>query len=351
MKLKFFGAVALLLLAGSSAFASADKDSIQEKGLLRLDATARVDWQYDHNEGLGTNDDQSGFKGKYFMLRADGEIIPGLSYSWRQRLNKGNKDQTFFDATDWVYVNYATAGWNFRAGKEIVAIGGYEYDRAPFDLYSTSVFWNNVPCYQLGALASYNFTPSQMLTAQVTQSLFHSSGNNNIYAYNLMWNGRFGLYETIWSANLVEYSKGRYINYISLGNKLHLGKWSVELDFMNRASSHQSFLFKDCTVVGEVAFNPTNRWRIHAKGTYDVNHSGTAADALVQNGTELTMAAAGVAYYPLLKDRTSLRLHADIAYSWGKNANSADLMQHGTTLAQVGVTWQMNFLNIKRKSK
>lgn len=348
MKSKIVALSLALSLGASTAFAQDNNDST-DKTILRLDATARVDWQHDHTDGIGTVDDQSGFKGKYFMFRADGNIAPGFSYSWRQRLNKANKDQSFFDATDWVYINYAVDRWNFRAGKEIVSIGGWEYDRAPYDLYSTSVFWNNVPCYQLGVSAGYNITPSNTLSAQVTQSLFHSSIGNNTYAYNLMWNGRIGLFESIWSANLVEYAQGRYINYLSLGNKFHLGKWSLEFDFMNRASSHQTFLFRDCTIVGEIAYNPNARWRIHAKGTYDVNHSGTDADALVLNGTELSMAAAGVAYYPLLKDRTSLRIHADVAYSWGRNANTADVMQHGTTLAQVGVTWQMNLLNFKRK--
>ena len=115
----------------------------------------------------------------------------------------------FFDATDWIYLNYATGKFNIAGGKQVVAIGGWEYDRHPADLYSTSVFWQNIPCYQLGASVGYDITGKDRLTLQATQSLFHTSANRNMYAYNLMWNGSHGIYTSIWSTNLVEYLPGR----------------------------------------------------------------------------------------------------------------------------------------------
>ena len=340
------------ILYASSLFVSfplaAEEAPDADNSLLRLGVTARVDWQLNRQDGH-TNDANSGFEGKYLMLRADGQIVPGLNYSWRQRLNKMHSDTNFFDATDWLYVNYAVQGWQFEAGKEIVAIGGWEYDRAPFDLYGTSVFWNNIACYQLGATVGYNVAPADALYLQAVQSPFFTKQNRNMYGYSLRWNGSHSFYKPIWSANLFEYEKGHYINYLSLGNRFEFGKWIVEADFMNRAASHQTFFFKDCSVVGEVSFAPNSRWRIHAKMTYDVNHSGTEADYNVLNGTELTMAGAGVEFYPLIKDKTDLRIHASAYYSWGKNANSADVMQQKTLLANIGLTWNMNFLNIKRK--
>lgn len=347
-KRHILGVAATLLTAGSILPAMAAEPSEADQALLRLDITARVDWQL-HRPFDKTDDSDTGFKGRYLIFRADGRIAEGLTYSWRQRLNKINSDQNFFNATDWVYVNYATEGWNFQMGKGVVAIGGWEYDRAPYNLYCCSVFWNNIACFQLGASAGYNITPSDRLTFQVTQSPFFTPENRNLYSYNLMWTGSHGCFDAMYSANLMEYVKDHYISYLSLGNKFSFGKCSLELDLMNRASSHQTFLFKDCSVVGELAYNPDSRWKIHAKATYDVNKSGTDADATVINGTELTMVGAGVEFYPLRKDRTSLRLHANAYYSWGKNANSDNLMQDKTTFASVGVTWDMNLLNIKRK--
>lgn len=316
--------------------------------VFRLDASARVDWQY-HRPFDRTDNSATGFKGRYFMLRMDGKITDGLTYSWRQRLNKGNGDQTFFDATDWVYLSYTTEGWTLQAGKEIVAIGGWEYDRAPIDLYGCSVFWNNIPCYQLGASAGYNFTKADRLTAQVTQSPFFTTENTDMYAYNLMWNGHHGCFDAIWSANLLEYTRHKYISYFALGNRFTAGKCVLEVDLMNRASSAQTYFFKDCSVMAELAYTPDSRWRVHAKGTYDVNHSGTGADLLVLDGTELTMAGAGVEFFPLMKDKSLLRLHANAYYSWGRNANSADLMQSRTVLGSVGITWYMNILSLKKQ--
>ena len=352
--LKFMNTRLLLSLAALSALCGqiqADTSAPPEEepqSIFRLDVAARVDFQWDAVDGH-TQDANTGFEAKYLMFRIDGQIVKGLTYSWRQRLNKLHKDQAFFDATDWIYLNYAFRGWEFQAGKQVVGIGGWEYDRNPMDLYDCSVFWNNIPCYDLGVSVSRWITPSDKLLAQVTQSPFFTSDNRNMYAYNLMWQGNHGCFHPLYSLNLIEYEKGRYINYIALGNRFTFDKVEVEVDLMNRASSHQTFLFRDCSVMGEIAYSPTDRWRVFGKMTYDVNKSGTDADYTVSDGTELTMAGAGVEFYPLRKGRHSLRLHAGCFYSWGANANTENLMQDRSLFACVGLTWNMNILNINKK--
>ncbi len=313
--------------------------------ILRMDVEARIDWEGVRTDG-NTDDANSGFKGKYLLLRVDGEIMSGLTYSWRQRFSR---HATGFDSTDWVWLNYATDGWNFQAGKEVVAIGGYEYDRAPIDLYGTSVFWNNIPCFKLGVLVGRQLGQNDKLSFQVSQSPFVTSDNNNLYGYNLLWNGSHGIFESIWSVNMMEYEKGKFINYISLGNKFTVDKVWLELDFMNRATRHQKFLFKDCSLVAELSYKPTDRWRLYGKYTYDVNKTDSHADYTVFAGTHLNMAGGGLEFMPLAKDRQRLRLHAGAFYSWGENANSADYMQNKTLYFTAGLTWNMNLLNVKRK--
>lgn len=314
--------------------------------LISLSADVRIDYQHESTDG-NTVDGNTGFEGKYFMFRVDGEIIPGLTYSWRQRLNKPHKDASFFDATDWIYLDWAVGRWNLSAGKEIVAIGGWEYDRHPIDLYSTSVFWQNIPCYQFGATVKYAVTDSDKLSFQAVQSPFHSEGNRNLYSYNLFWSGTHGIYQALWSANMVEYRKNHYISYLALGNRFSIGNVTFELDFMNRATSHQTFLFRDMSVMTELAWTPARRWRIHGKYTYDVNHADNDADFTVLPGTELSMAGGGVEFYPLVKKKTSLRLHANAYYSWGKNANSADVMQNKSLMCSVGIRWHMDLFSFK----
>lgn len=329
------------------ALAQAPADTVEKQQLFKLDVQARVDWQLNQNDGH-TIDSNTGFKARYLVFQLDGRIIPGLTYSWRQRMNKAHSDQSFFDATDWIYLNYSIDRWNFQAGKEVVAIGGWEYDRAPINLFGCSVFWNNIPCYQLGVSAGYDITSKDRMTFQAVQSPFFTPANRNMYSYNLMWNGSHGFYDAIWSANLVEYAKGRYINYLALGNKFTYDRVQLELDLMNRASSHQTFFFKDCSVMTELGWSPNARWRVHGKYTYDVNRTRTGADLTVLPGTELNMAGGGLEFYPLLKNKTWLRLHAACYYSWGKNSNADDVMQNKSLLFCAGITWDMNIVNIKK---
>lgn len=335
-------------LAPAASAAETESRTATDESIATLRIEARLDYQRLWDDGETVNSG-SGFMGKFINIRLDGNITDNLSYSWRQRLNKGHDDRTFFDATDWVYLQWKTGNWTIAGGKQVVAIGGWEYDRAPIDLYSCSVFWNNIPCYQIGGSVAYNVTPADKLLFQFCESPFFTPDNRNMYAYNLYWSGSHGIFSPLWSVNLLEYTPGHYINYIALGNKFTVGNVSLELDLMNRAASHQAFFFKDCSVMGELAWRPAPRWRLHAKMTYDVNHSGTGADVLVREGTELKMAGAGVEFYPFDKKLGTLRFHANAYYSWGRNSNSADLMHNKTCVLDLGVKWDMNILSLKRK--
>lgn len=335
----------LSALIPAAAFAQDTEQPKQE--ILKIDVQARVDWQLD-NVDSHTINSNTGFEAKYLGFRIDGQIVPGLTYSWRQRLSKVLTDGAFLNATDWIYLNYKLDRWNFQAGKQVVAIGGWEYDHHPIDLLGASVFCNNIPCYDLGASVGYDVTSSDRLTLQVTQSPFFTKENRNLYSYNIMWTGKHGIFTPIWSANMVEYDKGRYISYLALGNRFDVENVSLELDLMNRAASGQTYFFKDCSLMAELGWKPADRWRIHGKYTYDVNHARKNADYAVTPGTELSMIGGGLEFYPLRKQRTDLRLHAACYYSWGKNGNAADLMQDKTVFFNVGLTWRMNVFTLRK---
>jgi hypothetical protein len=336
------GLLCALISAGVGE-ARADAPELSEH-LLRFGAEARVDWQNCWQYGE-TSDANSGFEGKFFALRADGCIAKGLTYSWRQRINRQHGDSYFFGATDWAQVTYSpSTRWDFSAGKQIVGIGGWEYDRSPIDLYSCSVFWNNIPCYQLGVSAAIHPDAANKVMLQVTQSPFHSTLCRNLYAYNLMWCANYSAFQSLYSVNMLEYEPNHYINYIALGNKFNVDQFSLELDLMNRASNHQTFLFKDYSVMAELAWTASDsKWRIHAKYTYDCNDTHTDADQLVLAGTKLSMLGAGVEFRPV----NGVRLHATAYHSWGDNSNPADVMQHDGTFISAGVTWAMNLFTWK----
>ncbi len=336
--------VLILMLAFNTLYS-------QDEKLLNLQAEVRIDYQYENVDGNKVVDN-TGFKGKYLNVILNGSISDAFSYSYRQRLNKAHSSQSFFDATDWVYLTYSpTEKLSFSAGKMVVGIGGYEYDRAPIDLYTCSEFWNNIPCYQIGVSAGYAMNGgSDKLMFQVCESPFRNVYNEDVYAYNLMWYGSHGWFNTIYSLNMIEYQTGKFINYIALGNNFHFGQFNINLDFMNRATSHQQFLFKDFSFMGELSYMPLKNLNIFGKVTYDVNKTGRIADFCVLPGTELTMCGAGVEFYPL-KESKNLRLHANCFYSWGKNGNDAGTMMDDRTILDVGVKWKINILSIPKKLK
>jgi hypothetical protein len=313
---------------------------------VKLDLEARIDFQREVVDGE-TLDDNSGFKGKYLNVKLTGQLTKHLSYAVLQRLNKTSYNSSFFDATDYAYLEYEIGErWSVAGGKQFVYIGGWEYDHAPINVYRGSEFWNNIPCHQMGVSAT--FRPDRegrnKFLAQICTSPFYDfeGSNNNTYAYNLMWMGNFGVWNTIYSANMIEYRPNHYISYFVSGNSFRLGRAvTLELDYMNRAASGQAFIGKDASVMANVTVDVNSRWQLFAKGTYDVNHR-TEADYTVLPGTEIKQAGLGVEYRPLKEQRSTLRLHAFCFYAWGKNSNPSGALQDKQTIGDVGLTWYMN---------
>lgn len=348
--------VFLLAIAGSAVHA----EEAQTEALLNLNGgdentetalnvsfDTRIDFQNVWYDGT-TDDAASGFKGKYFMLRVDGSVMDGfVDYSWRQRLNRRKENTSAFDDTDWVWVRVNHKGWHISGGKEVVLVGSWEYDKNPVDVYTFSLFWDNLPCFEFGATVARDLGPNDNLAFQVTQSPWHTPEHNNMYAYNLLWTGHHGPYSALWSVNMMEYAPDRYINYIAFGNKLSFGRVWVTVDLINRAASHQVFLFRDFSLLSELSWRATDRWRFHMKYTFDNNHSGTGADLTVTDGTHLNMLGIGAEFNVLRRSTHNLRVHANAIYAWGRNSNPLDALQRRTAIADIGFRWRVDLLRVK----
>ena len=315
--------------------------------VMKFSLEGRFGWQMLRTAGV-TDDGSTGFRGDFFNLRLDARLYKGLSFSWRQRLNI-TSERNFWNSTDWMVLNYAPGkDWLISAGKQVVAIGGYEYDRAPIDLYTNqSEFWNHIACYQFGASVAYSVSETDRLTFQFGNSPFRTQiGSNNTYGFSLMWNGRHGMWETIWSVNAFQCTGGRWMNYIALGNKFNFlpKRLWLELDYVNRASSRQAFLFEDCSVIAEMSGKPHSTVRLFAKYSYDVNNTGTDADLYVMSGTEMHGISGGIEYEPFKKYPEVLRLFGTAGYSWGVNSNPDGVNQDGQIRVNVGAKINLDVL-------
>lgn len=323
------------------------RQTYKSDSIISIKFDVRADGTYNNYGGFkeGANE-RFGFSGKYLKFALNGNISDKFSYAFRYRIYKDNGTPTdFFGNVDWVYLTYQiNKNFSISGGKEVVAVGGYEYDKAPIDVYFWSDFWNNLdPPFQFGT--SFNFHSSDgnhTLKFQVTNSPFSKQSLQGLFAYNLLWYGKINWFETIYSVNFMEYEKGEFINYIALGNKFNFNWFSWELDYMNRASFDQEKFFADFSVVSNMNFALTDHWNLFVKGGYDQNKAqdgsilrADAFDRYVAPGTQYAFYGAGVEFYPIKSLKNLLRLHAFI---YGNNAKGA---QEQVVSFNIGLRWQM----------
>lgn len=314
--------------------------------LDNLQLNTRADFTFDYNLGHDTvaPSTDHGFAGKYLVVALDGTIGNRFSYHLRQRLNTPNVNfaNTFFQGTDWAYLN-----WNFTdnfylsAGKQVVAIGGWEYDSNPIDIYYGTEFWNTVCCYEVGAsLNLIDKSRNHQVLFQMCNSPFINSAMQSIYAYNLMWYGNMGAFKTAYSVNMIEYQPGKFINYIALGNKLQFKGVEMYLDVINRASFEQKKFFgQDITAIFGIGFDIGKKWIVFTKAGYDYNQAQLPNtepyDQYVVPGKKVNFESVGFEFYPM-GDR-SLRLHL-----CGSHTNSDGISKFQ---ANLGLTWKVDLLH------
>lgn len=316
--------------------------SAQDGNPVNVGLWARVDYQREYLDGESVKDN-SGFKGKNVSLLINGELNDHFSYNYRQRLYRGHGSESFFNATDFLYLTYRPdEHWSFSGGKQILEIGGYEYDLAPIDIYFLSEYCSNIVCYQMGVNAGYSFDGGKdMLRFQFCQSPFRQEGSD-LYAYNLMWNGSHGCFGSIWSLNFIEYLPGRFINYLALGNHFTFGRFSLLADFMNRSLMDSASFLKDFTVIGKVEYSLGDRLCVFGKASYDRNDLDREGDWCVRPGTSIGRVGCGVEYFPLADKR--VRLHASFCHSFGENGDPSGSLLPDQQIASVGLTWRMRLL-------
>ncbi|MDY6205760.1 MAG: porin [Prevotella sp.] len=340
----------LLLSVCCCSSLMAQEESIQDEKKVNLTYEVRGSYQRTYVDGKAQKN-ESGFKGDVMNIIIRGKLSPKFSYNYRQRLSGINKDKSFFDATDWVYLDYkATENIILSAGKHIVYVGGWDFEPAPIDVFQLSEFCYNFPCYEWGGTVSYvTNSANDKVTMQVCESPFRKAYTNtsgkdaDMYAYNLIWFGKHGFFEPLWSVNMMEYAPGKFINYISLGSKFHINnRIQLDFDYMNRAVSGQTFLFRDCSVMCKLAYQPITELNLFTKFSYDVNKSGSNANICVTDGTEITSIGAGVEYYPLKKK--NVRVHSTYNYSFGTNTNPNGVLKDKHSTFDVGLTWRAKIL-------
>lgn len=290
-----------------------------------LSIDGRVAYEYQGWDGM-TSNTNTGFKGQYLYLSASGNFSDNVTFDYRQRLDQIGS-VPFFDATELLNISWAaTRKLHISGGKQHVAIGGFEYNTAPIDLYYNSEFWNQFSRYELGVSIDYDISRHDNIRLQVNNSSFRKFSDNHTYGGNLLWTGKHGFYESSWSVNMTQYKKGEgekkeWMNYIALGNRFNFCRSAyLSIDVINRTTIDDMKFAKNYSIMSELSVKPTNSVRVFAKYTRDCNED-TYEDLCITPGTELNIASGGIEYEPLKHQRGDLRLFLGGMYSWGKNTD------------------------------
>lgn len=339
----------------SVSFANAQEQDLEKDEIIKLGVEARFDYLNQQLAGKQLNDG-TGLAVRYINLRLDGTIGKKFSYSWRQRLNKMYSAQSFVDNMDWLHLTYKpTDNWAISAGKQVVLIGGWEYDRAPIDLYFCSEFWNNVACYQYGA--SIGFTTNKgddTITAQVCQSPYNTAVLNlndegsklgDLFAYNLYWSGTHGCFSALYSLNFMEYQRGKFDIYLALGNQFKFGDAKLQIDFMTRGPKVKNLLGDNFSIMSEFSYMIAQRVNVFAKATYDKIGNSSIISSGLYPGTELIRVGGGVEYYPLGgRGNRDIRLHVAYGHTLGVNTNPDGTAVKNLGYLTAGLTWKIDVI-------
>ena len=305
-----------------------------------------------------------GFRGDYFNFLLGGDIGDHITYFFRQRIVPVKGYTQLFDNTDFLYIQYNfNKQWSLRMGKEAIAVGGYEYDAPPIDVYYYTHYWGNFPCFLLGVSASYtDKSGNNKLVFNVANSPYvkymDNTWDSGLLSYNLYWHGKFGHFSTAYSLNFMEYQRGKFINFIVLGNKLSFDKWSIYADYINRAAGFRNF-FQDFCVVSRLDWHVSPSVNLFAKGGYEQNFANYTyssggntlvdVDMWMPSHRNYWFYGLGMEFRPRVYP--DLRVHAYVANAVMHRPVDNNLpsyeqsdYKNSTLTANVGVTWRLDFM-------
>ena len=242
-----------------------------------------------------------------------------------------------FDFIDWLTLSYTVGQFTFNIGKDVLAIGSSEYDYNDVDIHYAlaSPFWNKNAAYQWGASVDF------LTKAEDTTLRFQFAASpfgeypfaSKLFTYSLYWTGEYGCFTPFWSVNFMEYERGRFANLIALGNRFTFGDVTLELDYMNRATSLKKFFEQEFSVGVQLLYNYRDKVEVFARGGYDASIGGDIFSyedeaSFVPTDTSLCPSywyvGGGLHYFPLRESR-DLRIHALAAYNNYANSVSITL--------------------------
>ncbi len=356
MKKIYFIAFTLFFSLGVSA-QHRDSENILQKLLwddemLNIMLDTRVDFQGNiHERSL----DNLSFVGQTFKLWVVGEIIPGIRYRVRHRLNRPQTPlrEGYSGATDqaWVALD-AGKKWTFTVGKQSVQFGTFEYDYNPADIYLGTMTFNDLDAYKTGVNVAFKFA-GQVLNLQVVNSdasqFASESYKNKALAITTLWEGNLfnNAVRTRWGYGAFQHTKSKFYSWITAGTQFNIEQFTAELDYyfgyrnmdygymVNNDTLGLRYV-RDQSLSLNLKYN-FGKWRPFIKGIWDQRYDKDFDN----NAYENLGIQAVVEWYPFTnKYVKDLRFHAAYMYNHTSfKGEYAALSGNDTHMLLIGTRW------------
>ena len=209
---------------------------IWDDKMLNIMIDTRVDFEADIDNGDVGN---SSFQAQTFKLWLVGEIVPGVRYRIRHRLNKPQDPlrEGYSGATDQAWISFDIGEkWTITAGKQSVQFGTFEYDYNPADIYLATMCFNDLDAYKTGINAAFKFL-DQRVNLQIVNSdapqFASSEYSSRALAANFLWEGSLfkDMLKTRWAYGIFQHNGDSVYNWITAGTQLNVSEFAAELDY------------------------------------------------------------------------------------------------------------------------
>ena len=245
--------------------------------------------------------DEASFKMNRVRLEIYGKLNQHLSYHFRQSFNKYSNPYSVDNMSSSIeYANIKwTAGERFDlvAGKQYLAVGGYEGYVNGLKVRELIEFNNNFEIYQTGLKGVIKVTPDQHITLQVTNN--RNSTDDKMYLYGLPegvepskipllgtlnWMGWFAdkSVHLMYSASAGQLAKGKNVYHFMSGNIYQKGPLLAYLDVLYSRSALDSqqritalqgqYTAQNTqylTFIADIDYQFHPKWNAYIKGAYE----------------------------------------------------------------------------------
>lgn len=319
------------------------------------------------------------FKTNQFRLEMRGEVVDGVRYRLRHRMNRGTSAENIDNmsrATDIASVSVdITDNFTITGGKQCTAFGGYEFDLNPIDIYQYSDMIDYMDNFLTGVDFAYRMN-DQEFRFQVVNS--RNATIDKVYGnqlpgdvvkskqplgYTLNWNGNLldGMIQTRWSYSMFKEAKDEYMNYIALGTQVKFNeKVQLQFDWMNshedldrkgivseiyQKHSGTGIRAKDAvynSLIAKVDYKLNPKFNLFAKGMYETaSNEGDINIGISEDYRTSYGYFGGVEYSPVQDNIKFYFLYVGRYYDYDDSLKSFGYNDYSTSRFSVGIVYRL----------